>query len=73
MGSKKRRAPRRTPRASQKLMFPVGELARARVDHQQQILSKSKELANLKKKLVRIKKKVGLYLGNFVKCMVNSV
>ena len=57
MGSKKRRASRRSLQFSQKKRLPVGELARERVSLQQGYLSKSKELSALRRSLERQQKK----------------
>ena len=62
MGSKKRRANSRTAKASQKLRFPLGELAQRRHDLKENFLSKSKELNALRKKTKRMKEKVSIVL-----------
>lgn len=69
MGSKKRRAVRRTVNSSQKLRYPLGELSERRHDLKENYLSKSKELKALQKKLNRLKEKVGFFgscFGNFL-------
>jgi hypothetical protein len=60
MGLKKeRRAPRKSTATSQKSRFPVGALAAERAVFKKEYLSKSKELATLKKKVMWLKVKVG--------------
>jgi len=54
MGSKKRRAPRRSLQFSQKGRFPVGELAKQRAALRKEYLLKSKELNSLRKRLDRL-------------------
>lgn len=58
MGSKKRRAHRRTSTASSKDRFPVGELATERGILREECLSESKKLTALKKRLHRCKSSV---------------
>ena len=60
MGSKKRRAPRRSAATSQKSRFPVGALAAERAVFKKECLLKSKELGALKKKVMRLKEKVNI-------------
>ena len=57
MGSK-RKALRRSVNATQKLRYPVGELALRKKQLKDNFLSKSKELNSLRKKLNRAKDKV---------------
>lgn len=64
MGSKKRRAARRSLATSQKQRFPIGDLARKTANLRQEFLSKSKEHSTLRKRVVRIKRKV-LNIGKF--------
>ena len=58
MGSKKRRATSQTAKTSQKLWFPLGELAQRRHDLKENFLSKSKELNALRKKTKKDEGKV---------------
>ena len=58
MGSKTRRAIRRSLPFSQKKRFPIGEFARKRAALKEEFLSKSKELQALRKKGKRLENKV---------------
>ena len=70
MGSSKRKAPRRSPNATQKLRYPVGELLR-RHELKENFLSRSKELNSMRKKLNRTNDKVQ-YLLAFVLMYVEA-
>ena len=71
MGSSKRKAPRRSPNATQKLRYPIGELALRRHELKENFLSKSKELNSMRKKLNRTNDKVQ-YLLAFVLMYVEA-